>query len=125
MRVDGTAYSILGRAIYNFGTQPNISDAGVTNRVMTPTQVTLTAQAGPMQINVSFLNPVEVRSTFFNSLNLDSLTLFSQGIGSGNQYPSHTSPLRQSPLMVQLIKWKCIPTLAHVCEMVLGISHIS
>jgi hypothetical protein len=61
VRVDGTAYSILGRAIYNFATQPNISDAGVSNRVLTPTQVTLTAQAGPMQINVSFLNPVEVR----------------------------------------------------------------
>ena len=59
------------------------------------------------------------RFVFFNWLNLDSLSLFSQGIGSGNQYLSHTSPLWHSRLMVQLIKWKCILTLAHVCEIIL------
>lgn len=121
MRVDGAAYSILGKSSYSFISQQlNVSNANVTNRVMTPTQITLTAQTGPMQVNVTFLNPVEVRSEFFNSLNLDSLSLFSQGIGSGNQYPSHTSPSRQSRLIVQLITWKCIPTLARVCEIVLG-----
>jgi len=121
VRVDGAAYSILGKSSYSFISQQlNVSNANVTNRVMTPTQITLTAQTGPMQVNVTFLNPVEVRSEFFNSLNLDSLSLFSQGIGSGNQYPSHTSPSRQSRLIVQLITWKCIPTLARVCEIVLG-----
>ena len=86
---------------------------------MTPTQITLTTQAGPMQVNMSFFNPVEVRSNFFNSLNFYSLILFSQGIGSGNPHPSHTSPLWHSRWMVQLIKWKCILTLAHVCEIIL------
>ncbi len=117
MRVDGTPYSIFGAsAITSVTKQVN---ANVTNTVMTPTQITLIAQAGPMQVNMSFFNPVEVRSNFFNSLNLDSLSLFSQGIGSGNQYHSHTSPLWHSRLMVQLIKWKCILTLAHVCEIIL------
>ena len=97
-----------------------IEDANITNRVVTPTQITLIAQTGPMQINISFLNPVEVRSKFFSSLNLDSLSVFSQRIGSGNQYPSHTSPSLQSRLIVRLIKWKCIPTLARVCEIILG-----
>ena len=121
MRVDGAAYSILGMpfdSLYEY--QLNGSDAAVTNTVMTPTQITLIAQAGPMQVNISFFNPVEVRSKHSNSLNLDSLSLFSQGIGSSNQYLSHTSPFRQSRLMVQVIKWKCIPTLDHVCEIVLG-----
>ena len=82
MRVDGSAYSILGKPSYNFISQQlNVSDANVTNRVMTPTQITLTAQAGPMQVNVTFLNPVEVRSKFFNSLNLDLLSLLARRLG--------------------------------------------
>ena len=128
MRVDGAAYSILGLtsyealAIFHGGT---ITDPNITYRVVTPTQITLIAQTGPMQVNVSFLNPVEVRPKFFNPLNLDSLSVFSQRIGSGNQYPSHTSPSLQSRLIVRLIKWKCIPTLARVCEIVLGtITHL-
>ena len=126
MRVDGAAYSILGKSSYSFLSQQlNVSNANITNRVMTPTQITLAAQAGPMQVNVTFFNPVEVRSKFFDSLNLDSLSLFSQGIGSGNQYPSHTSPSRQSRLIVQLITWKCIPTSARVCENYLRDYHLS
>ena len=120
MRVDGATFSILGTSpSYLLSSQPlNVSEANVTNRVMTPTQITLTAEAGPMQVNVTFFNPVEVHPKFFNSLYPDSLSLFSQGIGSGNQYPSHTSPSRQCRLIVQLIRWKCIPTSAHVCEIV-------
>jgi len=120
VRVDGVAYSIL-RVSFDRLVIPapqNISEANVTNRVVMPTQITLTAQVGPMQVNVTFFNPVEVCSKFFSPLNLDSLILFSQGIGSGSQYPSHTSPSRQSRLIVQLIKWKCILTSAHVCEIV-------
>jgi hypothetical protein len=120
VRVDGTPYSIFGAsaAVVELK-QLNVSDGNVTDTVITPTQITLVAQAGPMQVNMSFFNPVEVRSKFFNSMKLDSRNLFSQGIGSGNQYPSHTSPLWHSRLMVQLIKWKCILTLAHVCEIIL------
>jgi len=121
VRVDGAAYSILGKSSYSFISQQlNVSDANVTNRVMTPTQITLTAQAGPMRVNVTFFNPVEVRSRFFNPLNLYSLSPFSQGIGSGNQYPSHTSLSRRCRLIAQLIAWKFIPTLARVCEIVPG-----
>ena len=68
MRVDGAAYSILGKPSYSFISQQlNVSDANITNRVTTPTQIILTAQAGPMQVNVTFLNPVEVRCKFFDS----------------------------------------------------------
>ena len=73
MRVDGTAYSILGASAYDFAGQgQNVSNANITNKVVTPTQIALTAQAGPMQVNITFFNPVEVRSKFFNPLNLDS-----------------------------------------------------
>ena len=81
MRIDGAAYSILGMPSYRLNQyQLNASDANVTNRVMTPTQITLIAQAGPMQVNVSFFNPVEVRSKHSNSLNLDSV-FSAKGLG--------------------------------------------
>ena len=112
------AFTILGESPYELGMGLNLTYAGVTNRVITPTHITLTAQAGPMQVNVTFFNPVEVRSKLFNPLNLDSLSRFSQGIGSSNQYLFHTSPSLQSRSIVQLIKWKCTLTLAHVCEIV-------
>ena len=34
----------------------------VTDTVITPTQTVVAAQAGPMQVNLTFLNPIEVRN---------------------------------------------------------------
>ena len=49
-------YSFLGDSTSVNGTV-NLTDIAVT-----PTQTAVTAQAGPMQVNLTFLNPVEVRS---------------------------------------------------------------
>ena len=57
MRVDGVTYSVLGDArssVVN-GT------ANLTDIVITPTQTVVTSQVGPMQVNLTFLNPIEVR----------------------------------------------------------------
>lgn len=35
--------------------------ANITNTVVMPTQTILTAEAGPIQVNLTFINPVEVR----------------------------------------------------------------
>ena len=61
MRVDGLTYSFLGdETLVVNGT------ANLTNVVVTPTQTVVAAQAGPMQVNLTFLNPIEARFQFFN-----------------------------------------------------------
>jgi hypothetical protein len=58
VRVDGLTYSFLGDVL------PNLHHGivNLTYTVMIPTQTMVTAQAGPMQVNLIFLNPIEVRS---------------------------------------------------------------
>lgn len=53
VRVDNTSYSLLG---YPY---PIFNTTNLTNTVITPTQTQLTAEAGPMQFNLTFLNPIE------------------------------------------------------------------
>lgn len=53
-RVDNISYLLLGY-------QDRIFNASnLTNMVVTPTRTQLTAVAGLMQFNLSFLNPIEV-----------------------------------------------------------------
>ena len=60
-RVDNTTYSIIGLARYPNSTKGDGVSANITNRIISPTQIITVATAGPMQVNVTFLNPVEVR----------------------------------------------------------------
>ncbi|KAH8980359.1 hypothetical protein EDB86DRAFT_2835394 [Lactarius hatsudake] len=53
VRVDNSTYLFLGNAS-TVNTTVNL-----TNVVISPTQTMLTADAGPMQINLTFLNPIE------------------------------------------------------------------
>ncbi|SRR6266702_8355144 len=56
VRVDNITYSFLGYS-------PSVDGSvDLTNTVITPTQTKFTAQAGPMQFILTFLNPIEVRS---------------------------------------------------------------
>ncbi|KAI0278710.1 hypothetical protein BGY98DRAFT_1186437 [Russula aff. rugulosa BPL654] len=55
VRVDGLTYSFLGAVLpdlYNF-------TVNSTSIAITPTQTVVTARAGPMQVNLTFLNPIE------------------------------------------------------------------
>ena len=57
MRVDNVTYSVMGDArssVVN-GT------ANLTDIVIMPTQTVVTSQVGPMRVNLTFLNPIEVR----------------------------------------------------------------
>ena len=68
LRVDGLTYWFLGFDIVTGnGTVPNgvptAATGGAvnfTNIVITPTQTVVVAQAGPMEVNLTFLNPIEV-----------------------------------------------------------------
>ena len=64
VRIDGLTYSFLGDqpTSYLNGT------VNVTDTVITPTQTVVAAQAGPMQVNLTFLNPIEVRTHLTNSV---------------------------------------------------------
>ena len=56
-------YSIIGSALNV--TTTNLTELGtsanITNRVLSPTQIIITTIAGPMQVNITNLNSVEVR----------------------------------------------------------------
>lgn len=54
VRVDNITYSFIGDS-------PSVNGSvNHTSMVITPTQTKLTAEAGPMQFNLTFLNPIEV-----------------------------------------------------------------
>ncbi|KAI0267468.1 hypothetical protein BC834DRAFT_822339, partial [Gloeopeniophorella convolvens] len=53
VRVDGLTYSFLGAVLGVNAT------ASLTNTLVTPTQTIVTAVAGPLQVNLTFLNPIE------------------------------------------------------------------
>ena len=58
MRVDGLTYSFLGDV------DPTLTNATVNSTIywINPLTTILTAHAGPMQVNLTFFNPIEVRS---------------------------------------------------------------
>jgi len=62
VRIDGSVYSMLGMLdVWWNNSQISIPSASIMNKVLTPTRIIFTAVAGPMQVNVTFMNPVEVR----------------------------------------------------------------
>ena len=73
LRVDGLAYwflgfeTVIGNGTFNGTFPPGVPTTATggavnfTNIVVTPTQTVVVAQAGPMQVNLTFLNPIEVR----------------------------------------------------------------
>ena len=58
LRVDNITYSFLGNS------QRVNGSVNLTNTVISPTQTKFTAEAGPMQFNLTFLNPIEVQTKF-------------------------------------------------------------
>ena len=92
----------------------NFSLANITNTVVTPTQITLNAVAGPMQVNLTILNPIEVYFDSLHSSNSHLRTHSSQEIGSSNRSHSHTFLSLQYPKTVRLITYKCTLVLAEV-----------
>ena len=77
-------YSFLGNIV------PNIFNGTVnlTSYTVTPTRTVVSGQAGPMQVNLTFLNPIEVRFHSNVTFNVHIRFILSLEIGSSN--PSHS-----------------------------------
>ncbi|KAI9459211.1 hypothetical protein BJY52DRAFT_387895 [Lactarius psammicola] len=58
VRIDGLTYSFLGGVPGNIVASVNVT-VNIIGTVITPTQTVIAAQAGPMQVNLTFLNPIE------------------------------------------------------------------
>ena len=70
VRVDGLTYSFLGDETLVVNGTVNL-----TNVVVTPTQTMVVAQAGPMQVNLTFLNPIEVRFHPFANFTVSNMPM--------------------------------------------------
>jgi hypothetical protein len=90
-----------------------------TSITITPTQTVLIAQAGPMQVNLTFLNPIEVRFHFSVTFYVHMRTILSPKIGSSNPSLSHTWPLPRTPLTAQVTLCRYIQMSAEVRAVVL------
>ena len=74
LRINGSTYNFLGNNVLSGGGY--IGPVNITDTVITPTQTMVATQAGPMQFNFTFLNPIEVRDLLLALLSL--LTAFFQ-----------------------------------------------
>ena len=115
VRVDGLTYSFLGDVPPN----RNNGTVNLTNIVITPTQTVVTARAGLMQVNLTFLNPIEVRFHFSVPFNVYISIILSPKIGSNNLCHFHTWLSPQAPRTGQVMLCRCIQMLAEVRTIVL------
>ncbi|KAH9020439.1 hypothetical protein EDB85DRAFT_1872502 [Lactarius pseudohatsudake] len=74
VRVDNSTYLFLGNAS-TVNTTVNLTDV-----VVSPTQTKLTADAGPMQINLTFLNPIEHEDWVKQSIPFSYMTLTAESL---------------------------------------------
>ncbi|KAI9446170.1 hypothetical protein H4582DRAFT_2052271 [Lactarius indigo] len=74
VRVDNSTYLFLGNA-----TTVNTT-VNLTNVVISPTQTKLTAEAGPMQINLTFLNPIESKDRVKQSIPFSYMSLTAESL---------------------------------------------
>ncbi|KAH9009214.1 hypothetical protein EDB83DRAFT_2531328 [Lactarius deliciosus] len=74
VRVDNSTYLFLGNAS-TVNTTVNLTDV-----VISPTQTKLTAEAGPMQINLTFLNPIEHEDWVKQSIPFSYMSLTAESL---------------------------------------------
>ncbi|KAF8273676.1 hypothetical protein EI94DRAFT_1167505 [Lactarius quietus] len=109
VRIDGLTYSVLGD-------EPTTSlngTANVTDTVITPTQTVVTAQAGPMQVNLTFLNPIEPSDWIKQSIPFSYLALSAKsldGAAHNVQVYSDVSGEWNSGDRSQVIDWSATST---------------
>ncbi|KAH9173560.1 hypothetical protein EDB89DRAFT_1850041 [Lactarius sanguifluus] len=76
VRVDNNTFLFL-----RDGFDPTFTDVvNLTNVAISPTQTMLTAEAGPMQINLTFLNPIEPKDWVKQSIPLSYLSLTAKSL---------------------------------------------
>jgi hypothetical protein len=115
VRVDNLNYLLLGDV------DPNLVNGTVnaTNFVVSPSSTILSGQAGPMRVNLTFLNPIEVRFHSSVTFNVYIRTILSPKIGSSNPSHSHICLSPQSHWTAQVIMCRCIQTSVEVLAILL------
>ena len=86
----------------------------LTSHTVTPTQTVVTGQAGPMQVNLTFLNPIEVRIHSSVTFNVYIRNTLSREIGSSNPFHFHTWLSPQTHWTVRVMLCRCIQMSAEV-----------
>ncbi len=116
VRVDNRTYDFLGEVVPSL-VNGSINGPGTSLSVASPSTL-LTGNAGPMQVNLSFLSPIEVRSHSSVTFNV-YICVISRVTGSS--YPSHShiwhSP--QIPRTAHLMLCKSIQTSLEVRAIIL------
>ncbi len=118
VNIDSTTYIVLGPKETIALAEPFIY-VNITHTTVTPTQTVFTTQAGPMQINLTYLNPIEVRLQSSIPFIIHMSIFQSPVISSGNLYHFHTSQSLQHRLTIQPTKCKYTRTSLEVREVVL------
>jgi hypothetical protein len=95
---------------------PNLDNGTVnyTNITLTPTQTVVAARAGPMQVTLTFLNPIEVRFHSFVTFNVYIRIMQSPKIGSSSPSHSLTCISPQTPRTMQVTLCRYIQISAEV-----------
>lgn len=105
IRVDGTTYRWLGLPL-------NMNTSTLISTQVTPTRTILTVQAGPMELTVTFLTPIEVRR--IPRAILCDLCFLSQRTGSANLCPSPTCLSKRLPRTATPIAYRSTRTSVQV-----------
>ncbi|KAI9433020.1 hypothetical protein H4582DRAFT_1820406 [Lactarius indigo] len=79
VRIDGSTYSFLGGVPGNTVASVNVT-VNITGTVITPTQTVVSAQAGPMEFNLTFLNPIEPGDWVKQSIPFSYLALSAESL---------------------------------------------
>ncbi|KAI9433017.1 hypothetical protein H4582DRAFT_2188442 [Lactarius indigo] len=107
VRIDGLTYSVLGN-------EPGLNGtANVTDTVITPTQTVVATQVGPMQVNLTFLNPIEPGDWVKQSIPFSYLALSAKsldGAAHNVQVYSDISGEWNSGDRSQVILWSATST---------------
>ncbi|KAF8273701.1 hypothetical protein EI94DRAFT_1715629 [Lactarius quietus] len=108
VRIDELTYSFLGDEPLT-----SMNPVNVTDMVITPTQTVVAAQAGPMQVNLTFLNPIEPRDWIKQSIPFSYLAFSAQsldGAAHNVQVYSDVSGEWNSGDHSQVIHWSTAST---------------
>jgi hypothetical protein len=110
VRVDNLTYLFLGDV------DPNLINGTVneTNVMASPSSTILTGQAGPMQVSLTFLNPIEVRFHSSVTSNVYIRIILSPKIGLSNPSLSRICLSPQSHWIMQVMLCRCIQMSAEV-----------
>ncbi|KAH8993654.1 hypothetical protein EDB86DRAFT_2830153, partial [Lactarius hatsudake] len=112
VRIDRLTYSFLGSVPGGNGGPLN-GTVNFTDTVITPTQTVIAAQAGPMQVNLTFLNPIEPGDWVKQSIPFSYLALSAKsldGAAHAVQVYSDVSGEWNSGDRGQMLRWSTTST---------------